>query len=70
MVAMATVITRLRRRFGRPAPEAPSPAEPPRRGLGEPPVGEADDAELDALRGELVRELDRLAGGSGAVRRE
>jgi hypothetical protein len=35
------------------------------RGLGEPPapVVGADDAELDTLRGELVRELDRMAAG-------
>jgi hypothetical protein len=44
------------------------------RGLGDPPVvaGGADDAELDTLRGELVRELDRMAtegGGSEAFRR-
>jgi hypothetical protein len=46
----------------------------PLRGLGEPsaPVTGAEDAELDALRGELVRELDRVAaghGGSAAFRR-
>jgi hypothetical protein len=43
------------------------------RGLGEPAApGAADDAELDTLRGELVRELDRMAaerGGSDAFRR-
>jgi hypothetical protein len=44
------------------------------RGLGEPPApGAADDAELDTLRGELVRELDRMAadagGSSGGFRR-
>jgi hypothetical protein len=43
------------------------------RELGEPPApGAADDAELDALRGELVRELDRMAadrGGSAGFRR-
>jgi len=32
----------------------------------QPPVG-ADDAELDALRGELVRELNRLAERSRGV---
>ena len=35
-----------------PLPQAPRPDE-------EPPA--ADEGELDALRGELVRELDRLA---------
>ena len=44
------------------------------RGLGEPPTqaDEAPEAELDTLRGELVRELDRRAdedSGSGAFRR-
>jgi hypothetical protein len=44
------------------------------RGLGEPSTpGSADDAELDSLRGELVRELDRMAAdghtGSDAFRR-
>ena len=62
----------LRRRFGRTEPVAPAAALVA-RGLGEPPApGSADDAELDALRGELVRELDRRAaegGGSGAFRR-
>jgi hypothetical protein len=56
----------------RAAAEAP-PIRPAARGLGEPPAqGEADDAELDALRGELMRELDRLAtdgGGSAGFRR-
>jgi hypothetical protein len=48
-----------------PAPpgglEGPPPA--PVAGLGEPPAraDAADDAELDTLRGELVRELDRRA---------
>jgi hypothetical protein len=46
----------------------------PLRGLGEPPtpITGAEDAELDALRGELVRELDRMAAGhdgSAAFRR-
>ena len=40
---------------------AGAPAAPPVRGLGEPPAPGADDAELDALRGELMRELDRMA---------
>lgn len=51
------------------------------RGLGEPPARaaeqagpgrEAGEAELDTLRGELVRELDRIAegdDGSGSFRR-
>jgi hypothetical protein len=59
---------RLRRRFRR-EPDAPPAAAAGPPGLGEPPTpGGADDAELDALRGELVRELDRLAAGSGARR--
>ena len=48
----------------------------PLRGLGEPPAAsaaaDAGEAELDTLRGELVRELDRLAedeDGSGSFRR-
>jgi hypothetical protein len=76
----------LRRRSAAPEPlPGPRPAEPPParsapaaalRGLGEPPSGasrdQADEAELDTLRGELVRELDRLAegdDGSAAFRR-
>jgi hypothetical protein len=53
---------RLRRRFRR-GPDAPAAAlATGRTGLGEPSApGAADDAELDALRGELVRELDRMA---------
>jgi hypothetical protein len=64
----------LRRRFRpRPAPLEPGPASEeipataPARGLGEPPAApprdSADEAELDTLRGELVRELDRMAEG-------
>jgi hypothetical protein len=48
-------------------PAAPPPA-PPLRNLGEPPARGADaagEAELDALRGELVRELDRMAADTG-----
>jgi hypothetical protein len=61
-----SVIARLRRRLGRRVRDhAPrTPASEPRRGLGEPParaIENADDAELDTLRGELVRELDRMA---------
>jgi hypothetical protein len=67
---MARLFKRLRR--GRKA-STPEPAEPT-RGLGDPssPLAGADDAELDSLRGELVRELDRMAeghGGSATVRR-
>jgi hypothetical protein len=58
------LLVRFRRRFQR-EPEAPASALFAARGLGEPPApGTAGDAELDALRGELVRELDRLAAGS------
>ena len=72
---------RLRRRFGlrRDAePVVPAPAAALRNvatGLGEPPSSPdstAGEAELDTLRGELVRELDRLAegdDGSGSFRR-
>jgi hypothetical protein len=43
---------------------------PPARGLGEPPSADAaGDAELDSLRGELVRELDRIAAGAGPAPR-
>jgi hypothetical protein len=66
-----------RRRFRRRARAdavAPAAALVAGRGLGDPPAaGVADDAELDTLRGELVRELDRMAsdgqGGSEAFRR-
>src|SRR3954469_19363469 len=59
-----------------PARPGASPP-PPLRGLGEPPAGrapapDAGEAELDTLRGELVRELDRMAegdDGSGSFRR-
>src|SRR3954470_13004844 len=59
-------------------PSAPAAAPPPAplRGLGEAPAAsapaDAGEAELDTLRGELVRELDRLAegdDGSGSCRR-
>jgi hypothetical protein len=65
---------RLLPRFRRARGPREEPEASPLRGLGEPPsplVG-ADDAELDSLRGELVRELDRLAAGddgSAAFRR-
>jgi hypothetical protein len=63
------IARRLRRGPGEPAPAAEL------RGLGEPPARPSDqagEAELDTLRGELVRELDRLAegdDGSGSFRR-
>jgi hypothetical protein len=74
------IAARLRRRQAAPAaaepPEiapVPAPAAALRAGLGEPPAApEAGEAELDTLRGELVRELDRIASddpGSGAFRR-
>jgi hypothetical protein len=53
----------LLRRFGRPRQD-----EPPRPSTPPPETGAAaDDAELDALRGELVRELNRLAQRSHGV---
>jgi hypothetical protein len=81
------IVARLRRglaaRRSKAAPvlsQAPAAAL---RGLGEPPASpgppapgpaapDAGEAELDTLRGELVRELDRLAeddDGSGSFRR-
>jgi hypothetical protein len=61
------LLERLRRRTQ--GPERAVPATAP-AGLGEPPAEPeaADDAQLDELRGELVRELDRLAtrGGGSA----
>jgi hypothetical protein len=77
------IVARLRRGLGRrrasaraPVPDAvPAAAAPsPLRGLGEPPAtaSDAGEAELDTLRGELVRELDRMAegdDGSGSFRR-
>src|SRR5207249_2506496 len=55
---------RERSRRGHAGPPRAQPAPPAERH----PEGRADDARLDALRGELVRELDRLAteDGSGA----
>jgi hypothetical protein len=57
-------------------PEPPAAVPTPLRGLGEPPAtpatADAGEAELDTLRGELVRELDRIAegdDGSGSFRR-
>jgi hypothetical protein len=50
--------------------EAPAAALVNGRGLGEPSApGTADDAELDSLRGELVRELDRMAAEGRAERK-
>lgn len=79
------IAARLRRGFRRarqvepPADRAvPVPAERAAaalRGLGEPPSApreQAAEAELDTLRGELVRELDLMADGdhgSGSFRR-
>lgn len=72
------LLARLRRRgLGRRRAPAPAPVPPPAtplRGLGEPPAAPTDagEAELDTLRGELVRELDRVAEGdhgSGSFRR-
>jgi hypothetical protein len=67
------IVARLRRRLSRKEPPASAPAAP-LRGLGEPPAAPSDagEAELDTLRGELVRELDRIAegdDGSGSFRR-
>jgi hypothetical protein len=64
---VARLFTRLRRR--RPPTEQPLPVAA--RGLGEPPAAaaDADDAELDTLRGELVRELDRLQAKTGDAAR-
>ena len=69
------VMPRLFARFRRSRKhEAPVEEPAAARGLGEPPAPreEADDAVLDTLRGELVRELDRMAAGddgSAAFRR-
>jgi hypothetical protein len=56
-----------RRASARPALAPPEVAPTPARGLGEPPSAPveqaAGEAELDTLRGELVRELDRMAEG-------
>ncbi|GAC1325283.1 MAG: hypothetical protein NVSMB25_23620 [Thermoleophilaceae bacterium] len=65
---MGSILSRARRRLRRTgtragqAPETSPPAAIDARRRED----EAGDAELDALRGELVRELDRLAGGSEA----
>jgi hypothetical protein len=74
------IVARLRRGLRkRTEPPRPAPAAA-LHGLGEPPAAvtprgpasDAGEAELDTLRGELVRELDRLAegdDGSGSFRR-
>jgi hypothetical protein len=71
--AARTVRRRLRAARGRGAPRMrghihdlalPGPVQaPPEQSPPEQPLQDqaADDAELDALRGQLVRELDRLA---------
>ncbi|MEA2457765.1 MAG: hypothetical protein QOC95_737 [Thermoleophilaceae bacterium] len=49
-----------------PVAERPAAGVASIRGLGEPPSApreQAGEAELDTLRGELVRELDRMADG-------
>ena len=53
------------RRLLAPAVAGRAPAAAIPRRVGAPPTPEAaDDAELDRLRGELVRELDRRAAGT------
>ena len=74
MRCMASLRSWVRSRLRRHEPERPAPVAAIRAGLGEPPATapEAAEAELDTLRGELVRELDRLAGdddGSASFRR-
>jgi hypothetical protein len=74
------IVARLRRGLGKRRAKAAQAGAPtpiaPLRGLGEPPATraatDAGEAELDTLRGELVRELDRRAEGdegSGSFRR-
>jgi hypothetical protein len=78
MRCMASLRSWMRSRLRRNEPPAVAPAAAIRAGLGEPPAAasatapEAAEAELDTLRGELVRELDRLAAdddGSASFRR-
>jgi hypothetical protein len=61
---ITSVATSIRRRLAAPVVQERRPPEPDHS---------ADDARLDALRGELVRELDRLAaadvGCSASFRR-
>jgi hypothetical protein len=62
---IATVATQtarsIRRRIAGPPERTGRPARPEGAGAGALPEYRADDARLDALRGELVHELDRLA---------
>jgi len=72
MARLRALVTSWQRR--REPPSRPAPAAAIKVGLGERPAGppEAGEAELDTLRGELVRELDRRAaddGGAAAFRR-
>ncbi|MEA2437810.1 MAG: hypothetical protein QOF65_2366 [Thermoleophilaceae bacterium] len=74
MRRMARLRSWMPSRLRGPEPTPPAPAAAIRAGLGESPaaVPEAAEAELDTLRGELVRELDRLAAdddGSASFRR-
>jgi hypothetical protein len=74
MRCMASLRSWVRSRLRPHEPARPAPVAAIRAGLGEPPATapEAAEAELDTLRGELVRELDRLAaddGGSASFRR-
>jgi hypothetical protein len=71
------IVARLRRGLATRRATAAHASVTPLRGLGEPPAApaataDAGEAELDTLRGELVRELDRMADGdegSGSFRR-
>ena len=75
MLCMGSLRALMRSRLRRREPARPAPVAASRAGLGEPPATapEAAEAELDTLRGELVRELDRLAAddddGSASFRR-
>jgi hypothetical protein len=75
MRCMASLRSWMRSRLRRHEAVRPvAPVAAIRAGLGEPPAAapEAAEAELDTLRGELVRELDRLAaddGGAASFRR-
>jgi len=63
----------VRRLRSRSEPSRPAPAAAIKAArLSTPPAEAAEEAELDTLRGELVRELDRLAAeddGSASFRR-
>jgi len=72
MARLRALVRSWRRR--EPPRPVPAPAAAIRAGLGEHPAAPADagEAELDTLRGELVRELDRRAaddGGPASFRR-